>query len=323
MKKILMFAPDFFEYDKRIKIKLEEKGYTVKLYDDFSTFFEESLLKKIVKKYFKEKLKKIYFHNILKKEELELYDICFIIKGDEIPSWFLKKIREKKIKLINYQWDEIERFPKIKSLIKYYDIVYTYSLEDSKKFNLKYIPFFYSCILNVEDKENKIVYIGSYRKERYLLLKKIQEKLKNYNIKCDFNILINSIIYLKEAVFFKEKKDYFKFKKINYEETMKQFGKAKAIIEILNKEQYTPTTRSIEAIGLKSKIITTCRDIEKYDYYHKNNYFILNKELKIEEFEEWLSLPYVEASKIIKIKYSLENWIKKIIDDNLMGEKEC
>lgn len=316
MKKILMLAPDFFGYDKRIKNNFIKNGYEVKLYDDFSTLFKNSFIKKIIKKILKEKVKKRYFKNILKKEKLQEYEFCFVIKGDEIPEWFLQNLKSKKIKLVNYQWDDIERFPKIKDLIKYYDKFYTYSLNDSKEYQVEYLPFFYSDDISADLKKNKLVYIGTYRKERNFLLKEIYQKINDLNLECDFKIFINIIVYLKEFLFLKKKNSFFIFKRIEYEKTINIFSEAKAVIEILNKNQKTSTTRSIEAIGFKTKIITTYGNIVNYDFYHPNNYYILDdkNDINILHLKKWLKEPFVEPPKKIKEKYFLDNWIKIILN---------
>ncbi|MGL4954913.1 MAG: hypothetical protein ACRC4Y_05495, partial [Cetobacterium sp.] len=116
MKKILMLAPFFFDYEKRIKKELENQGYSVSLYNDYTTYVErfnfiEKFSMKILrqKKQIKNQRKREYFKKILEKENGNQYDIIFIIKGSMIPEYFLKNLKDtnKNAKWIAYQWDDI------------------------------------------------------------------------------------------------------------------------------------------------------------------------------------------------------------------------
>ncbi len=313
--KALMLAPDFFGYDKRIKEELENNNLEVDLFDDFSTYFTDSFIKKILRKFFKKYLKNNYFKRIYKLILNRNYDIIFIIKGDEIPESFFLKIKNYNIKLISYQWDEIERFPNFKKISKYFDRVLTYNKYEAQKYNYIYLPFFYSFSYKKNKKIYDVSYIGTYKPKRYEILNKLYPIFIKNCKEVNINIYISKIRYYLNLFFLKDKFSLLTNKQLDYQETIEIFSNSKAIIEIINKKQTVTTTRSIEAIGLETKVITTLQNIVEYDFYNKNNFFILNEHYKNEDLNNWLEIPYEEIDTKIKEKYSISNWAKTLIKE--------
>lgn len=313
--KILMLAPDFFGYDKRIKEELEKNGIEVDLFDDFSSYFINSFIKKFLRKVFKKYLKSIYFKKMCNLIENTKYDLVFIIKGDEISEDFLKKIKNYNIKLISYHWDEIERYPNFKKISQYFDKILTYNKYEAQKYNYIYLPFFYSLSCKKDKKIWDISYVGTYKPERYEILNKLYPIFIKNSKNVKINIYINKIKYNLNLFFLKDKFKLFTKQQLDYKKTMEIFLNSKAIIEITNKKQTVTTTRSIEAIGLETKVITTLSNIVEYDFYNKDNFFILNDNYKYEDISKWLEIPYKELDIKIKEKYFIANWVKILIKE--------
>jgi hypothetical protein len=65
-------------------------------------------------------------------------------------------------------------------------------------------------------------------------------------------------------------------------------------------------------MGLKRKLITTNTDIINYDFYHKENIFIMDrKEMDIDL--GFIEGNYHEINKEIYEKYSISGWTKNIL----------
>lgn len=313
--KVLMLAPNFFGYDKRIKKELEKNNIEVDLFDEFSSYFSDSFIKKVLRKFFKGYLKKIYFERIYKIIQSKKYDLIFIIKGDEIPESFFLKIKKYNIKLVSYHWDEIERYPNFKKLSKFFNKILTYNKYEAQKYGYVYLPFFYSIVSENNRKIWDISFIGGYREERYDLLNKLYPLFIKKNNKLYIKIYLNKIRYYIKFLFLKDNFKLITNKEIDYNRTMNIFSNSNAIIEIINKNQNVTTTRSIESIGLKVKVITTLKNIIEYDFYNENNFYILDKNFNFEDLYKWLKIPYKNLSFEIKEKYKIENWAKNLIKE--------
>ena len=70
--------------------------------------------------------------------------------------------------------------------------------------------------------------------------------------------------------------------------------------------------RSIEILGLQRKLITTNKDIQNYDFYNKNNIFILDRANPVMDMD-FFKAPYEKLNEKLYGKYSLENWILEVL----------
>lgn len=72
--------------------------------------------------------------------------------------------------------------------------------------------------------------------------------------------------------------------------------------------------RTIEMIGLKKKLITTNKDIVNYDFYNENNILVVDRNnFKLDT--DFINKPYQELDERIYKKYSLESWIKTLLEE--------
>lgn len=312
-----MFSPFFFDYEKKIKEELEKKGYFVKLYSDISRdnlTIKERFLYKICRKKSKvlREKEERYFKSILKEEKNQNYDFMFVIKGQGVPEWFYEELKKRETakKWISYQWDDIGNCPEVLERKRYFDKNYSYSEKDSINYGYQYQPFFF--IYNFESlKTNDIFFIGTGHSDRESVLLKILKELdRNFSdkfLKMNINLLIKKSKYVKKMKWMNKNKIYIT-KKMEYKDVMLQMAESKIAIEIPHDRQFTTTTRAIEAIGTRTKIITTVEEIKNKNFYNENNYLIIDrKNPKITK--EWLEKPYVELDEKIRSYYKLSRWI--------------
>lgn len=323
MKKILMLAPFFFGYELKIKDELEKNGYFVKLYNNYSSYKPKlSLREKICCKILRQKKKILevkkneYFQKIFQIEDVEKYDIIFIIKGENIPHWFYRELKNKTTnsEWISYQWDDIKNCIGVLERKKYFDKNFSYSELDAENYGYIYRPFFY--IYDFKNlKKGDIFFIGTEHSDREKVLIKILKEINKLpNLKINCKLLIKKWKYIKKMKWLKRDKIYIT-KEIKYEDVMNIMSEYKVAIEIPHDRQLTTTTRSIEAIGTRTKIITTVKDVEKKDFYNKNNYLIIDRNTPAID-KEWLEKPYEELEKEIRDRYTLSRWVEEIFDKN-------
>lgn len=85
------------------------------------------------------------------------------------------------------------------------------------------------------------------------------------------------------------------------------------LLELKRSDNNGCTFRSIDCIGMKKKLITNNKDIVNEDFYSPNNILIID-ENNIEIPKEFIYSPYEDLPKEIYEKYSLENWVKQLLD---------
>lgn len=323
-KKILFFAPAFFNYEKVIKDKMVEMGATVYLYDERSV--KSALfraLNKVVPNWFNRHSHK-YFHKIISHHSNESFDYIVVIKSDMMPISTLKEVKSvfKTAQLVLYLYDSIADIPGIKERIPYYDNVYTFDREDAQVYKLSFRPLFFSDAFTASDQPQDycydIAFLGTMHTDRFRVLKKIMRQANEYSWKAYW------FLYLQASFMFYwywlTKKEYKLSDKALFS-TVKKSGREIAfivahtstIIDIESPGQKGLTMRTIEMIGLKKKLITTNHDIINYDFYNPNNIEVVDRNNPIVS-DSFIYSQYEELAHDIYQKYHISTWIMDILN---------
>lgn len=321
--KVLLMTGMLFNYEKKIIKKIEEKGHEVfffnyelndkykkarKIKNPFLNLYNNIYLRKIKKI----NLKDLREANAVNKDLLKLeeeYDIFLKIGPIFLQESTLKIIKTKAKELISHHWDTInssseQEFFREKS---FFDKISTFDKNDSKKYNIKYLPNFY---IENSSSDNKIIDYDLYtimrdisRKE---LLEKIEIECQKKHIKSEL-ILVTEKHKPMESNLIKIQKDG-----IPMEKMFENFKRSKCILELIRTRNSAPSLRTMDCIGMKKKLITNNKNIINEEFYDPNNILIID-ENNIEISKEFIDSPYEELPKDIYEKYSLENWIKQLL----------
>ncbi|MEJ5092689.1 hypothetical protein GEO21_21840 [Sphingobacterium faecium] len=298
MKNILLIGPEFFGYTDRIEQKLLERNNVEKLI----TFYPKGIIDRINKE---EGLKSYYEKVVINSN----FDQVIVINGKYISSEFLDRLRQKnlKAKFSLYIWDDFKNANHSDLFLNRFDQIFTYSKHDSEKYsNLIYQPFFYSDFdYKIKQKDISLSFVGSLHSNRLKIYKKISNLMTGDKYLYLYSDIIN---------FFKNSKNWpllfnVKFKSLPYSDYIDILSRSKISIEIPHVNQKNITTRAIEVLGSKTKLITTSLNIQECDFYKEANIFIL-KDNNYDSIEDWSKIPYEELDPIILDKYSIDTWCK-------------
>ena len=318
MKKLLLIAPKYFEYENIIRQKIEEKGYSVDLIyeniEELSLFYR--YIAKILSPY-KDNLFRYYYKKRIKRRT---YDIVFVIRGSSITLGTICDIKElsPNAHFFMYQWDSAKNNKNALKIAQYFDSVSTFDPCDSKKYGWKYRPLFYifntDCISN---RQYDFAYICSLHSNRVKLYNFLKKEYKNKNI--FFYIFSKKLHYLNQKYiirnknFRKIKNSEVKHIPLNLKETNKVMSKSKIIVDYTHPDQDGFTMRTIECIGHKCKLITNNRKIKNADFYNPNNVYIYDIN-NIEIPLSFINSKYCELQKEIHDRYNIDNWIKDLLE---------
>ncbi len=320
MKKVLIITPFFFDYHKRIKDALEDKGVFVTLIDERpkNSVLAKILLRKDIKFYRKKRDQ--YFWNLTSLEDD--YDYVLYIKCEAPTTNALYFLREhfKKAKHILYLWDSVKNVKNIGEKFRYFDEIYSFDNDDVLKYSfMKYAYWGYTKEFEKPslDPQYDLAFVGTLHSIRPKVIREIEKQCKELNLKFyKYTFMPHILVYWYNKIFnraFKgvRKKDII-FKPLSTEETIEIYQKSKAVLEIENIHQSGATTRLGEMIGMEKKIVTTfnCKNM---DFYRENNQLILDvNNIKINK--EFFETPYEKIPDEIKEKYSFNNFINVIFD---------
>lgn len=331
-KSIIIAIPNDFGLPKMFRENLEFLGMKVYALDHSQNHQSISLsdkIKHIQRKIFNgdrtyksvaresnrlkiEKRLHLNFLNSLEKKT----DYALILRPDLLNDEVIEKIKNSTKNLVGYQWDGLRRYPGIYKKLDFFESFFVFDPEDlafNPNFKLMTNFYFdYNLKFN-ESPENDIFFIGSHIESRMPLLMEISSFLMKAGFQIDINVMGSSKKYIAShyetgITFIKE---IFDFKK-NYA----RIENSASILDLLNDVHTGLSLRTFEAIGFRKKLITNNTQVTNYDFYNKNNIFVLG-ERPIEELKNFLTTPYENLDRNISAKYSFTNWIANIM--NLPG----
>lgn len=320
-KKILFIAPNFFGYEREIKNRLESLGAQVDFYDDRpSNSAWSKFAIRMIPQTQQGNIRK-YFSILLEKYSND-YDFVFIIKMECMPIDILLELRKRnpEAKFIYYSYDSVKNNNNFKRAIGLFDSAFTFDDDDARAMKgIKLRPLFFLNEYRNLFTDNilyDISFIGTAHSDRYLLLKKIKSILPRENFRSFFFLYVPSkyIFWLKKIfvpVFWKSKKADFSFLPMSKKEVLSAISQSRSILDFQHPGQTGLTMRTIEILGARKKLITTNKNVKKYDFYRQENIKVIDRENPVIEID-FFHAPYVNLPDDLYEKYSIDGWLREV-----------
>lgn len=286
MKRLLLLSPVFFGYEEAV-FKALSQHYEVTFVDnqeflnDYRKLWNTSIIRKVLRRVFPKikvtdrlKLEEQFVNRYSKKIVYtnDYYSKILCIKGDYFPDKLYERLRITNIHsdFLLYEWDDVAVLNKT-SFFDYFNIRFSYNLFDCEKYGFKYLPMFVQGYCKKIDcaKKYDIAIIGTAHKSRVKFAKRMYKKYKN-----KYKFFIYFVQKSKNDDFFCHKTG------MSYEEYLSLLAESRTTLEFPLKKQTGPTTRLFDSIITKCKVITTNKNLKRYDF-NQNNMLYLNKSMDI------------------------------------------
>ena len=328
-KNILFISVKTFNYEKYIYEKLLELGAEVDFFNERpgDSIFIKGIIR--LKKNILITLIDNYYTHILLKIDTKKYDYLFVIKGEVVPTNFLREFKKRnpQATTIYYTWDSFENNPNGFMNLDFYDKKFTFDKCDSQKFNISFRPLFfldkYYSIkdLNFNSITPNLLFIGTAHSDRYVISQNLNNWCKKNNFKFYTYYYIPSVFVFIFKYFFDKTFSKFNFKSLSFrslsiDEVVSLYKNATIVLDINHPGQSGLTMRTFETLGSGRKLITTNLNIKKYSFYNENNILVINRQ-QLDFPKEFMELPYLSYDNVFYKKMSLEGWLNSVfIEDN-------
>ena len=318
--RILFISPKFFGYEILIKESFTKLGYKV---DWYPHIHSSSKIIKILYRIFKSLMQYYYYIFLLDNvDSNQDYAKIVIIKGEGVGERALRFLKSSfpDATLIFYNWDSFRNNCLSDLQLKMYDRIKSFDSADCKLMkDVKHLPLFYCDEINkysVTEHEFLFFFVGTLHSDRY---QKIKEIIQNSD-----KLIANFIyIYYPSRLLFYINKflarfpkelsiSEVKFEGLSRENVIYYLSMSTCVIDFVHPSQSGLTIRSIEALGMRKKLITDNCAIVKYDFYNDSNIYVLG--LSKGNIEEFLLKPYIDLHESIYAKYELRNWVMNLLN---------
>lgn len=324
-KKILLFAPRFFNYEIAIINQIESNGGIVDFYDErpSNNLMTKILIRIGYKKIINYKINS-YYNSILNSLSND-YDYVLIINPESLNRHILEKFRASltRAKFIIYMWDSIKNKKSQLQFVGVVDKFITFDPEDIKfDSRITHIPLFYIPQYSIlsNDLSNfvyDISFIGTLHCDRYRVVKEIERQLPAGTRTLFYFYYPSKIIFWIRKLFDKDFQSIrvsdVSFHPLSSDQVLRLIGKSRALIDIEHKFQNGLTIRTIEAFGAMRKLVTSNYNIKKYDLYSIKNHYIFDRNnIDLQNIKQFINEEFELKCKDVYNSYSLDNWLFKV-----------
>ncbi len=323
-KKVLMFCPTFFGYEKRLELALLNSGYDVDLYDERPSngFFGKTFIRLGFKFY--RPVVNNYIESIIAENKGKDYDYILVVKGEVLwePQLKLLKKAYPNAKLVLYLWDSVINTRNCEKNMPFYDKVLSFDPEDAKKFNIPFLPIPYGKEYTYENTENyeyAAAFIGTAHSVRPRVVKAIKAQLEAMGEKCFTYFYSPHILVFWLNKFTNPDYKYLSLKEVNFKpisakEVSDIYNKSKCVIDIEHPRQNGTTTRPVELLPMKKKIITTNSYVKNFKFYNEDNFLIIDRNNpKIDK--SFIDSCYQPVADEIVYEYSPKRFVETLLED--------
>ncbi|MBE6671543.1 MAG: hypothetical protein E7593_05000 [Ruminococcaceae bacterium] len=322
-KSILIFCPTFFGYENRMADAFRDEGFDVSLYNERpnSGFICKAALRLNLKLY-KPVVTK-YIKRVIEENKDKQFDYIFVVKSEAITEKEAAMLREAypNAKMILYFWDSVANIPDGEKKIALYDRVLTFDPDDAEKYNLPFLPVpygkEYTKVEETSEFKYDVAFIGTAHSVRPRVVKQIKEQCEMNGKRCfTYFYSPHKLVYLFNKLTNKDYK-YISLKEINFKslstkEVCDIYNSSRCVMDIEHPKQKGITTRPIEMLSMKKKILTTNSYVKRFDFYNENNFYILDRndpKIDVSFFET----PYLPVDEEILYSYSPKKFVETLL----------
>lgn len=324
-KRILLIAPLFFNYYKEMIKELVGIGFDVDyICDAPSNSNISKAIGRINKNLIKLSTQKYFNNTVIPKIGGISYDNVLVVGGMTFAFTpdMVAKIKEMNPNAVFslYQWDSEQNLPYSTGIHRYFDRVFSFDMNDCERDSMyTFLPLFYTRIYEeigsekVDAYKYDCAYIGTAHPQKYkdinLMSVFLADKMKSQFI---YHYMPSKLKYVYHKLLAPEFKSAslsdFSLEKIDSTELMKIFKESKCILDAPQGGQTGLTIRTIECLGARRKLITTNKDIVKYDFYNESNILVFDDGLDLNS--DFFTTDYKTLDESIYKKYSLREWLQ-------------
>ena len=322
-KRILFFAPKFFNYELAIKEEMQRQGATVHLYDERGN--PSSIEKIIIRKWhflLKSKIHK-YYKNVVDLEKEFFPDYIFFLSPEAATKECIELMKSvfPKAKLILYMYDSLKN-KNAKYIYKFFDKCLSFDSDDCKNYGFFFRPLFFANSFepsNTEiEYEHDFCFIGTIHSDRARILYQLRKQFDTNGYSYFYYLYIpGKLMYVLRWIFDryvrKFDKKYIYTTPIEKDRVAEVSEHSRCIIDINHPKQTGLTMRTIEMLGLKKKLLTTNEHIKDYDFYNPSNQIVVSRKNIIVPADN-VTDRYAAVDDEIYNSYSLNAWVLQVFD---------
>lgn len=337
-RRVLFIAPRFFGYEREIADEIAAAGFTVDYYDERPS---AAASVKVALRLFPElvgTLAKRYANRVIAETAERSYEVVFMIKGEgfSAPSVAALRKAHPSARFVFYTFDSLSNIRNVLRKLPLFDKAYSFDRFDcAKQPKLHHLPLFYSrriarvaarAARDQTPRDIDLMFIGSLHSDRYSVVARIVAAARA----AVPDVTVYSFWFYQSRWVFAARKlldrrfrftplSIVRWRALDKDSTDALLVRAKALVDVEHLGQTGLTMRTVESVGLRTKLITTNADVVNYALFHPANILVVDRSSPVVPIS-FLTTPYQTLSPEVYERYSLRAWVAEILRLPIAGE---
>ena len=311
---ILVVCPQFYDYQKLIKDELEQRYDKVYVFSEYplgspTRYFAVAKIPGLSKL-----LWRLYVRRIVNLCNAVKFDKILIIRGRLLPERLIAFLSRLQCEIIHYQWDSVSNNPNALIISKYASRNFTFDMKDVQMHSeFQYLPLFY-CWNGIGNNTNHskasgVLYLGSWSYERLRLIKEVSSNCTQYGIDINIHLMMSIGEFIERwTKISKDLYQYIRFKTVKRDEYYRMMKECIAVFDAPNKRQVGSSMRTIEALSLGKKVITTNMHVVNEAFFNESNFLLWPSQK--DSLKDFINTPFITDSS--NKVYSLKQWLNQM-----------
>jgi len=324
-KRILFVGIGFYDYEAAIQSRLEDFGASVWHFLEQPRWHQSSLLRRIGSALGIRiaASRERYHRRLLKRIASVEFDYVFVIKGELLSEDFISRLKagNRGARFVLYQWDSIRRVPGVARLLPYFDRVLSFDRRDClQRPDFVFRPLFYRDPPGEPGQEPPtydLSFIGWLHSDRLSRLLELEAEFRGLGLRTYIYLYTGIGTYLRHLIRGRHRPLH--FRRLPFVEVAKVMAASKCILDLPHAEQNGLTMRTIEAIGMRRKLVTTNMDIVNYDFFDRQNILPVER-LDAGEIAAFVGIGSRPLPQSVLRGYGLDNWLAEVFEFSSVSE---
>ena len=316
-RRILLIGIGFYDYEKCIADRLRERGAELTVFEDLPLRLREGVYAAFARRFRWDTRDLVARHeaSMLEVAERQKFDQVIVIKGVGLSVPFLKALRERlpAAEFVLYQWDSMARLEGIQERLPLFDRVLTFDRLDAlANPSFQFRPLFYrngpAAAPVKEDLD--ISFVGWLHSDRLEAIRRMQALAAASGLRSHVYLFTGWLTWFK--LLLRGNSRDIHLRPLGYAELMRINTRSRCIYDLPHAAQSGLTMRTIEALGLGKKIVTSATDVIHYDFCSKENVSLIATSGPAFDVE-FVRRPGVPVADTVLRRYALDAWLDDVV----------
>jgi hypothetical protein len=317
-RRVLLIGIGFYDYEQSIAARLRERGADLTVFEDLPRVVRTGLVAGLLRRvrWGTKQLVARHEQRMLAAARQSRFDQVLVIKGIDLSVSFLRTLRQAlpRAEFVLYQWDSLRRLNGIEDRLPFFDRVLTFDRNDAlARPELAFRPLFFRQIAQAAASPDiDLAFIGWLHSNRLDAVRRLQADAAAQGLTSYVYLFTGLLTWLKLALRGKARDVH--VRTLPYDKVMRIHARARCVYDLPHAHQSGLTMRTIEAVGMRKKLLTTALDIVEYDFYSPQNVRLVHESTSGVDREFVLSEATPVPTSVLR-RYSLDAWLDDVLLD--------